>query len=68
VNTLFSHSPVFIVIGVLLLGLSGCGARATEVSTTAPVKDAAHIVRQPNLPAEAAPASLETFAALLDRA
>ena len=56
------------MIGVLLLGLSGCGARATEVSTTAPVKDAAHIVRQPNLPAEAAPASLETFAALLDRA
>jgi hypothetical protein len=68
VNTLFFHLPGPVLIGVMLLGLTGCGARASEVSTKALVDNVTPAVTQSHSSPESAPASLETFGALLDRA
>ena len=68
VNTLFLLVPGPVLIGVMLLGLTGCGVRATEGSAKAPVENIIPAVTQSHSLPEDAPSSLETFGALLDRA
>jgi len=68
VNTLFLPVSGPILIGVMLLGLTGCGVRASEDSAKVPVENITPTVTQSHSLPEDAPASLETFGALLDRA
>jgi len=68
VNTLFPHFTVSLVVGMMLLSASGCSTQAPAISAKTPGDDATPAVTRAVPSLEAVPASIETFAALLDRA
>jgi len=65
---LFAHCTLSVMIGVMLLSSGGCGVHAPESNATAPMGDTPSVVTHAIPSSETAPVSLETFAALLDRA
>jgi len=68
VNTLFSHLTVSLVVGLMLVSSTGCSTHAPETNTTTPGGEVTPAVTRVVPALEAAPGSVETFAALLDRA
>ena len=66
VNTKDFRLSVLVLASTIVIGLTGCSARAPEANATAQSQKLTPASTQSNPQEEAAPASLETFNSLLD--